>query len=257
MAKTSHPEIDSLVDSALKKAVQFDGPVKLYHGKYDEDGLFAQKTGIAQKAARFGFGTEPPLWVEEPRSSMNHVLLVRIVHGGLDRLIENTSSRSRPPLVRSASALYRQDLLERWADLATARGWKDDFPKIADCCSHLIDNLKKLVQEDSGSSPEPKFSDKPRNGEEADFKRRMAHELVIAWKHAPTPEAKQSIANALQNAGVQQIGSPDETLPMDGGLHRCEGPAFPGDQVEVVESGWLIHDGVGEYLLEKAVVRLI
>ncbi|MDF1752912.1 MAG: hypothetical protein P1U89_09080 [Verrucomicrobiales bacterium] len=249
------PEIENLVDVALRKAVQASGPVKLYHGKHDEDGLFAGKRGREGKAASYGFGTDPALWSEEPRSSMNHTLFVRLEGGGLERLIHQTDSPDRKQLIESASELYRRELLERWSDLAAAHHWEQDFPEIANCCSSLIDRIQKLVP----GSPAPETKEEPTSGggDQADFKRRMAHELVIAWKYAPTIEAKQSIANALKNSGIQQIGEPGEGLTMDGGLHRCEGPAFPGDTVEVVEPGWLVHDGVGEFLLEKAIVKLI
>ncbi|MDF1816122.1 MAG: hypothetical protein P1V20_28230 [Verrucomicrobiales bacterium] len=245
-------QIEKLIDAALNKAVRASGPVKLYHGKYDEEGLFAKRNGVDRKAAIHGFGTEPPLWSEEPRSSTNHVLLVRLEPGGLERLVEQTNSAARKKLIESASELYRRELLERWSDLAAFHKWESDFPDIAEVAEGLIDGLQKLVP---ASSQPP--AEKRLNGDEADFKRRMAHELVIAWKYAPTAEAKQSIANALKNSGIQQIGKPGEQLSMDGGLHRCEGPAFPGDPVEVAESGWLVHDGVGEFLLEKAIVKLI
>ena len=263
MAHTLPPDAEKLIDRALRRAVKADGPVKLYSGKYDQDGLFARRTGLCKKAAHFGFGSKPPLWSEEPRSAMNRTLMVRLLPGGLERLVKNTPSRSRPKLVRTASVLYQQTLLERWADLAAAHGWKSDFEMIADCCSDLMSKFKKLVpnreaeKKESAAVTESQSEPGKLGGEDADFKRRMAHELVIAWKYAPTPEAKQGIANALRNAGVSQIGSPGDDVAMDGGLHRCEGPAFPGDRVEVMEPGWLVHDGVGEYLLEKALVRLI
>ena len=261
MADAPLPEIEKLIDSALNLAVRTDGPMKLFCGKSGKDGLFPGRTGIAKQAADFGFGSSPPLWSEEHRIFLNSPLFVRLLPGGLERLIEKTKPGSRAKLIRSASPIYRQTLLERWADIAAARGWKNDFPKIADCCSEMIDRLHGLIPEGSkvvgkktngSTQPGAKLSN-----EDADFKRRMAHELVVAWKYAPTSEAKQSIANALKNSGVEQIGKPSERLKLDGGLHRCEDPAFPGDEVEVVESGWLVHDGIGEYLLEKAIVKLI
>lgn len=239
-------ELDNLIDSALNTAVRTDGPVKLFHGKYDTNGLF-DKNATGRKAANHGFGTAPPLWSEEARSSLNHTLFVRLQPGGLERLLSNTPSEDRVELINSASDLYQRDLLERWSDLATANGWEEDAPLIAECCARLIRNIYRSV-------PHGAVVETPAS---ADFKRRMAHELVIAWKFAPTPEAKQSIANALRNSGIKQIGEPEERVTMDGGLHRCEGPAFPGDPVEIVESGWVVHDGVGEYLLEKAIVKMI
>ena len=264
MAKPPDSAVEALVDTALNVAVRVNGPVKLYHGRNDRDGLFDKRTGDSGRAAKFGFGSEPRLWSEEPRAAVNQALFVRLLRGGLERLIESTGSEARRGLIDAASVLYRQQLLERWADLAAANGWSDDFPKIAECCSEMIDRLQGLIPEGAArSKPDassnvgaPKVEAK-LSEEDADFKRRMAHELVIAWKYSPNPEAKQSIANALRNAGIQQIGEPQERLTLDGGLHRCDGPAFPGDEVEVVESGWLVHDGTGEYLLEKAIVKLI
>ena len=252
MGNPLDPKVEALIDSALNKAVRASGPVKLYHGKYDQSGLFANKKGDDQRAAKYGFGSDPPLWTEESRSSMNQTLFIRLDPGGLEWLIEKTKPSKRHKLIDEVSELYRRELLERWSDMAAAKNWEDDFPRIAKSCETLIDRIQKIVPGSNSTQPGSNT-----NSENADFKRRVAHELVIAWKHAPNSEAKQSIANALKNSGIQQIGLPKEQLPMDGGLHRCDEPAFPGDKVEVVESGWLVHDGVGEYLLEKAIVKLV
>jgi len=254
MASDLDPEIEELIVLALNKAVLASGPIKLYHGKNNQDGLFPEKKGRFLKAANYGFGTTPCLWKEERRSSMNLTLQVRLAPGGLERLIDSTPADARATLVKSSSELYRRELLKRWVDLAVAKRWESDFPSITECCSSLIAEIQNLLP-----ASLPKTAPLLVNGtrESADFKRRMAHELVIAWKFAPNPEARQSIANALRNSGIQQIGSPSEKMVMDGGLHRCDGPAFPGDKVEVVECGWLVHDGVGEFLLEKAIVKLI
>lgn len=255
--QTLDPDLEKLVNTALNKAVQARGPIKLYHGKYDKEGLFDKKRVLEKKAAIHGFGSKPALWREEDRSSLNQTLFVRLLPGGLERLIEVSQPNQRVELIESASELYRRELLERWSDIAAARGWKNDFPKIATCCESLISKLQKLVPEASQKTAETKpVNSQPLDADGADFKRRMAHELVIAWKHSANEDAKNSIATALKNSGVEQIGQKGETTPMDGGLHRCDGPAFPGDKVEVVESGWLVHDGVGEYLLEKAIVKL-
>lgn len=240
-------KIQALMDGALRKAVASNGPVKLYHGKTGE-GLFDRNRLTTQVGEA---GVVRKYWVAERGMTLS----VRLVAGGLDRLIEITPARERPALIESASDLYRRELLERWSDMAVARKWEQDFPVIARCCFRLIDGVHKHLP---GVGPEKPAPVEPKmTSREADFKRRIAHELVIAWKHAPTTEAKQSLAAALRNSGIQQIGIPRETLPMDGGLHRCDGPAFPGDPVEVVECGWLVHDGVGEYLLEKATVKLL
>jgi hypothetical protein len=258
MVNKLDPEIEGLINHALNQAVLVNGPVKLYHGKNGQGGLFASRKGKHHTAALYGFAATPCLWKEEHRASMNSPLQVRLAPGGLDRVLEITSSHSRPMLIKSSSELYRRELLERWADLAAARSWESDFPKIAECCSSLITEIQKLVPDSIKKNRQNEADHNPgTNREIADFKRRLAHELVIAWKFAPNPEARKSIGNALKNSGIQQIGSPSEQLVMDGGLHRCDGPAFPGDKVEVVESGWLVHDGVGEFLLEKAIVKLI
>ncbi len=252
------PDIEVLIIHALNKAVLASGPVKLYHGKNDQDGLFAEKKGRYLKAANYGFGVTPCLWTEERRSSMNLTLQVRLASGGLERLIESTNADSRASLIKSSSELYRRALLERWVALSIAKNWESDFPKISEYCSHQIAEIQNLIPASFFKTKQPEGNDNQEaNRGIADFKRRMAHELVIAWKFAPNPEARTSIANALRNSGIKQIGAPKEKLVMDGGLHRCEGSAFPGDRVEIVECGWLVHDGVGEFLLEKAIVKLI
>ncbi len=263
MAEPPDPETEALIDSALRRAVRADGPVRLYRGKHSEEGLFSGRTGPDGAAARHGLETSPALWAEEPRAHSNALLFVRLLPGGLTRLVEITKPEQRGDLIDGASPLYRQRLLETWADLAAARSWRDDFPRIAESCAEMIRSLHRILPEGSELSLPGAQEGQERTlptanrHENADFKRRMAHELVVAWKYAPTPEAKQSIANALKNSGVKQIGEPRERLILDGGLHRCDEPAFPGDEVEVVESGWLVHDGIGEYLLEKAIVKLI
>ena len=254
MVETNHlkSEQDALIKSALNKAIRSEGPIKLYHGKHDKSGLFNKNRAVEKKAALHGFGTTPCLWSEEHRSALNQPLLVRLQSGGLERLIEITPSEERRNLVEAASELYRRQLLERWSDLAAAKGWRSDFSAIAECCATLISTIQRLLPEEAQLA----VLTEPKNNDGADFKRRMAHELVIAWKHADNTDAKNSIATALKNSGIEQIGEVGDVLPMDGGLHKCDAPAFPGDKVEIIESGWLVHDGVGEYLLEKAIVKL-
>lgn len=228
------PAPRSLVYDALVRAVQHDGPVRLIKPSANSraGGLFP--AAGAQEAIREAV----PRWLqEEPRTS-NQPRLVRLTADGAEELLERTLPENRASLVLSASPLYQKLLFVRWAALMQRFGWNGDRPAWEQCGARLAADF---------SAPE-------QNGVVADFRRSVAHELTISWKHAPTPEVREGIARAMHGVGLRPIGVAGEQVTFAGRYHVSTVPMFPGDPGFVVEQGWVIHDGSGEYLLEKALV---
>ena len=231
------------VTRALRKALAGDGASRLL-GR--PSGLFPGGN-TKTRAVRFCLDSEPPLLQRD--GAKKSPLLVRLTTGGIRHLIEATQPAERANLIADASPAHRLPLLKNWADLAAKLNWREDFASIQSCCGTLIDEIRQILPKSENSEP--------LSNDEANFKRDLAHELVISWKYAKTPDAREGIARALRVSGVQQIGEPGDRVEFVGRRHICSEALFPGDDVEVVSPGWVVHDGVGEYLLEKATVRAI
>jgi hypothetical protein len=181
-----------------------------------------------------------PCWLEDEPRAANQPRQVRLTAAGAEELLARTPREERCALVWSASLLYQRLLLQRWRSLLQTSGWTEDQPEWERCAQRLAEDFL---------SPEPK-----EDGALADFRRSLAHELAISWKHAQSPEAREGIARAMLGAGLRPIGVAGEQVTFAGRLHVATEPMFPGDPAFIVEPGWMIHDGNGEYLLEKALV---
>lgn len=241
-------EIQELITQALRKAVKNHGPSRLL-GR--SNGLFPGGN-TRSRAVKFCLESTPPLLLREGEAAKRRPLHVRVAPHGIVSLVEFSSPTEREQLISESSPVYRHQLLKHWADLASQHNWKEDFSKIEAACSALIGEIQSILpnQQDSTTTP-------ATDSDEAGFKRDLAHELVISWKYAKSDEAREGIARALRASGVQQIGEIGDQVEFVGRRHLCSDAVFPGDKVEIVRPGWVVHDGVGEYLLEKATVRAI
>jgi hypothetical protein len=180
-----------------------------------------------------------PRWLkEEPRISTNQPRFVRLTEAGADELLLGTDPERRSAMVLSVSPLYQKVLFLRWGALIDRHGWESDREPRQRCGAQLTAEF---------CAPEPDASS-------ADFLRGMAHELTISWKREKNPEAREGIARAMRGAGLRQLGTAGEQVTFAGRYHACTAPMFPGDPAFILEPGWMIHDGTGEYLLEKAIV---
>lgn len=93
------------------------------------------------------------------------------------------------------------------------------------------------------------------DGGESNFRATMCGQLVAEWKAAEGKETKETLRRLLANFGAERWGTPGEVVPFKGRRHECEGRVVPGDPVRVVEDGWVLRQGSGEYLLAKALVK--
>jgi hypothetical protein len=151
-------------------------------------------------------------------------------------VLDQTAPDHREELARSVSPLYRETFFGVWTTLVRERG----------------ETAERQAWERCGRA----FAARFRTGDDAEeFRRAVAVELVLSWKHADHPEAKEGIARALRAAGVHPVGVPGEETTFVGRRHRALGPVFPGDPVRVREPGWSLAEADGERLLEKAVVE--
>ncbi len=232
----SVPSVPSLVFDALLRAARCDGPARLTESATRPTGkaLFPV-TGAAPAIAE-----AVPRWLQDEPRAANQPRHVRLTAAGAEELLARTPPMERCALVLSASPLYQRLLLHRWLSLLQTHGWTGDRPEWERCAERLAADF---------ISPEPKT-----DAADADFWRCLAHELAISWKHAQSPEARDGIARAMLGAGLRPIGSAGEQVAFAGRLHVATEPMFPGDPAFIVEPGWMIHDGSGEYLLEKALV---
>ena len=92
--------------------------------------------------------------------------------------------------------------------------------------------------------------------EESLFRQRTAQEVVFAWQDGDN-STRESMERVLFNLKAERIGTPGERTEFSGRLHVCDEPAFPGDSVIVRQSGWLLADSQGGYLLAHAKVSLV
>jgi len=227
----------SLVYDALVRAVQSDGPVRLIMpaGNSRASGLPASGS---LRATREAIREAVPRWLQEEPRTANQPRLVRLTAEGAEELLQRTAPEHRLSLVLSASPLYQKLLFTRWAALVQRLGWSGDRSAWEHCGERLT----------------AEFSPPDQTGVVADFRRSLAHELTISWKHAQNPEVREGIARAMRGVGLRSIGLAGEQVTFTGRYHVSTTPMFPGDAGFIVEPGWVIHDGSGEYLLEKALV---
>jgi hypothetical protein len=174
---------------------------------------------------------------EEPRTS-NQPKFVRLTAAGAEELLQRTEPERRAEVVLTASPLYQKLLYQRWGALIERLGWERDRELRRDCGVRLT----------------AEFETPEGDGADAGFLRGLAHELTLSWKREKNPEAREGIARAMRGAGLRQLGTAGEQVTFAGSYHICTDPIFPGDPAFVLEPGWMIHDGTGEYLLEKALV---
>jgi len=231
----------------LTRAAHTAQAARLFGTKANPRGLFDAEAGLTRRA---WLRAQDEGWLQmEPRARSGQPRLVHLTAGGLRQLLRLTPSEERPHLLRSSDPAHQPGLVQAWIALSgdSSEAWLSDYHRLEKAAGTRGISLSVSAP----AAPPPP----PQAPAGADFKRTLAHELVISWKFTPNEEAKRGIARALQNSGVQQIGKQGEQVEFVGRHHRCEDAVFPGDQVIVVEPGWMVHDGIGEFLLEKAVVR--
>jgi len=210
------------VREILLRAVRTDGPARL------------AEAGGSSLSAVLRHGTSP--WLGEEPRARNEPLRVRPTQAGLAWLLEITPPGEREDLVRKASPLYQEALFAAWTTLVRERGEAEE----------------RHAWERCGRGLAARF----RTGDDAEeFRRALAGELVLGWKRASHPEAREEIARALRAAGVRAVGEAGQRTTFSGRWHVSSAAVFPGDPVVVRESGWCLADAGGDLVLEKAVVE--
>jgi hypothetical protein len=223
----------SLVFDALLRAARIDGPARLIARAAGGavPGLFpVSRLHLIPQAV--------PQWLHEEPRGANQTRWVRLTGAGIEVLLEETAPEERCALVWSVSVLYQRVFLRRWLFLLQTRGWSADRPEWERCADALSGDFR---------FPGPGEDQAP-----ADFHHQMARELTLSWKHAANAEVREGIARAMRGVGLHPIGVAGERVVFAGSLHTSGEPMFPGDAAVVIEPGWRMHDGSGDYLLEKA-----
>ncbi len=253
-------ELD-LIQKALNKAVHADQPLRLV-SRTDTSALFQVDSGLSRSVISQLLAGKSPLLKRVSKPLPGTHRKVEITRNGIAALVWLTHSDERADLVETAAKRYRKLILLAWVKQSNEAHdyWCSDQQELSQHCSleELSIADSQNINNVSAASPEKPVEASPQSPQgsaEAAFKRELTHELVISWKYAENTEAKKGIARALLNTGVTQIGEPGTKTDFVGRYHRSEEALFPGDPVRILEPGWLIHDGVGEYLLEKALVE--
>lgn len=226
----------SLVFQALLRAARCDGPARLIESAVRPNGFGLFPASGASEA----IAAAVPHWLREEPRLANQPRQVRLTEAGAEVLLERTPPGERCALVWSASALYQRMLLNRWRSLQGRHGSGEELAEWQRCAERLSEDFRVPGQEE--------------NGRHTELQRHLAQELVLSWKHARNLEVREGIARAMRGAGLRPIGVPGEQVVFVGRLHGSAEPLFPGDAAVVIEPGWMIQDGSGDYLLEKALV---
>lgn len=120
-------------------------------------------------------------------------------------------------------------------------------------------NLRRAVAE-PGKSGEPERRTPPpgrasregeRSGEE-NFRVTFCGQLAGEWARTACGETREVLRRLLVNFGAERVERAGEVVSFKGRRHQCEAPVLPGAGVRVVEAGWVLRQGMGEYLLTKA-----
>jgi hypothetical protein len=89
-------------------------------------------------------------------------------------------------------------------------------------------------------------------GAEENFRVTLCGQLAGEWARTGCRETREVLRRLLSNFGAERVERPDDVVPFKGRRHECERSVLPGAPVRVTEAGWILRQGVGEYLLAKA-----
>ncbi len=221
---------------------------------------FEHQLGANRRAIRCLLAPHQPLVDLNPRPAFNAPRLVKLNAAGIQALVQLSHSQERADILEKCAAPYRKSFLLAWLKLSNEAHdyWSNDQQELSAHAS--LDELNIADSSGTNTLPTASSEESPEPvpagpSTDAAYKRELTHELVISWKYAENAEAKDGIARALLNTGATQLGEANQETEFVGRYHQCAQPLFPGDRVRILQPGWMIHDGVGEYLLEKAIVE--
>ena len=284
---SSKKNADDLVLEALEKVLLCAGPSLLVSSKKsDTAALFSDENGERGRAIQKCLaGSQPLLKVartEEVESGKQPFVkrFVSITPHGIDYFFSRLALERAGELLATASQQAAKELqtLERQLEnLLSARQQAiENVTALTEQLGATVERFQNALRDGAEKSallktrldrlpipqallpesPEPPRLRRPATEEEGLFRQRAAQELVFAWQDADRA-ARHHIERALLNLGAEPIGSPGERTKFSGQLHSSETPAFTGDLIEVKESGWVLRDESGGYLLAHAKVTVI
>lgn len=105
--------------------------------------------------------------------------------------------------------------------------------------------------------PLPPKPVEPRDEQDLDFQRDLSEQLVIAWKDAGNPEAKELFETVMFNLGIEQLGERGKIIPFDQTTQIVDEPLDRGEPVEVLEPGWRLTSPRGSYLISRTKVCVV
>jgi hypothetical protein len=224
---------ETVILTALEQALRTGGEVRLISsGKSPRTaGLFADRTE-ADRCLREGLLREVRSEEAKSGKAMKNHSFVVITDEGVRFLAARRGAGAVSSLVSEALREARKRLARAEEERAESE--------------HRVKQLERFLL------PEPP---RPATEDEFRYQRWLAQHMIFALEEVRGTPVAEPIERALFNAGVRPIGHRDERAEFDPRLHDAEGPIAPGESVRIVESGWLVLDDLGEFVLCKAKVR--
>lgn len=100
--------------------------------------------------------------------------------------------------------------------------------------------------------PAPRGRSAREGGAEDNFRVTFCGQLAGEWARTECGETREVLRRLLSNFGAERVEQPNDVVPFKGRRHECDRPVLPGVPVRVTEAGWILRQGLGEYLLTKA-----
>ena len=140
----------------------------------------------------------------------------------------------------------------------SAQGVTSSLEKITKSFAELATSLRQPM-EDSPQRPQtPPLVPVAANQSDRSFMIGLARELWLAWRDAPTNEARFSLERVMGNIGMDPIGEVGQRVNYDGLRQQAIDPVDPALEVEITRLGWELREPDNSTLLiGKATVRSV
>ncbi len=287
--------LSDLTLDALRKAITFEGEVRLRTKSVESDSLLAgtAKSKGVNTAESECLNPELELFhVRREKVKSSEVVYVRISNRGFSRLIDATPTDEYATLMRTAATVHGDAILSAVATAVEThlKSLDTDRASIAERESKLINQFRVIVStrqaaldaeldtiekrrhffkdllhprpmpaDNDPKPPAPKLFDreppKPRNEVEADFQRRVCDQL--AEEYIDSPASRDAIERVFYiTNGMDTFGTAGEVVDFDGRYHQGPGRLHGGVSCRVRKAGWIYRSPSGEQnVLVKAEVE--
>ena len=287
--------LSGLTLDALRKALTFEGEVRLRTKSVESDSLLAGTTkskGVNTAEAEC-LNPELGLFhVRKEKVKTSEVTYVRISTHGLFRLVDATPTDGYATLIRTAATVYGDAILSAVATVVETclKSLDRDRASTAEKETALLNQFRAIVStrqaaldaelvaiekrrhffkdilepkpitaDNDLKPPAPKPPDqeppKPRNEVEAGYQRRICDELAVEYNESP--DSRDAIVRVFYiTNGMDTFGEPGKVVDFDGRYHQGQGRLHGGVSCRIRKAGWIYQSPSGEQnVLVKAEVE--